>query len=76
MLHTRNCMRTQTPKKLDSTLVTPLMILSILYTTDAENNGCTWILKPLLHKRNTALGLLLYFKVDGVQPTQTQSIQV
>jgi len=52
------------------------MILSTLYTTDAENNRCTWTPPPLLHKRNTALGLLLYFRVDGVQPIQAQSFQV
>ena len=53
-----------------------LMILSILYTADAENNRCTWPPPPLLLKRNTALGLILYFRVDGVQPTEAQSIQV
>jgi len=73
---TQEILCAQTPKKLDATLVPPLMILSILYTADADNNRCTWPPPPLLHKRNTALGLLLYFRVDGVQPTQAQSIQI
>ena len=76
MLHTRGFMRTQTPKKLDATLVPSLIILSILYTAEAENNRCTRPPPPLLHKQNTDLGLLLYFRVDGVEPTQAQSIQV
>ena len=78
MLHARNFMRTHTPKKLEATLVPSLMILSVLYTADAENNRCrpTWPPPQLLHKRNTALDLILYFRVDGVQPTQAQSIQV
>ena len=47
----------------------------VLYSADAENNGCrpTWPPPPpLLHKRYTAL--FLHFRVDGVQATQAQSI--
>src|SRR6218665_3616629 len=45
-------------------------------TADGENNGCTWPppLPPLLHKRYAAL--FLHLRVDGVQPTQAQSIQL
>jgi len=50
-------------------------ILFVLYTADAENNRLHGLRTPLLlHKRCTAL--LLHFRVNGVQPTQTQSIQV
>ena len=49
-------------------------ILIVLYTADAENNRCAGPPPPLLHKRYIAL--LLYFRVDGFQPTQAQSIQV
>ena len=49
-------------------------ILFVLYTADAENNRCTWTTPLLLHKRYTAL--LLHFRVNGVQPTQAQSLQI
>jgi len=52
----------------------PILFVGLLYTADAENNRCAWPPPPLLHKRYTAL--LLYFRVDGFQPTQAQSIQV
>src|SRR6218665_864863 len=74
MLNTRNFMRTQTPQKLDATLVPSLMILSILYTADAENNRCTWSLPPLQHKRNTDLGLYTSLFQSGWRPTDSSSI--
>jgi len=49
-------------------------ILFVLYTADAENNRCAWPSSPLLQTRYTAL--LLHFRVDDVQLTQAQSIQV
>src|SRR6218665_2656329 len=36
----------------------------------------TWPTPLLLHKQSRPIALLLHFRVNGVQPTQAQSIQV
>jgi len=56
-------------------------ILFVLYTVDAENNRGTWPILLLLYTNDIHVhvgytALLLRFRVNGVQPTQAQPIQV